>query len=205
MSAPTSGPSIQSLTRRDLAKLKEFTDREIGAGYYSMEELEDILKRSEAIGHDGKPHMCSLVLKQGDEILGVRISFPPGKWQHGKGEGENHGIHPGKWPHPLSETGYFQSLFVSDKVQGHGWGPKLSYASLRVLADAGAKGVVCHSWKQSPHNSSFRYLDKMGFKVIAEHPLYWSKIDYRCTVCGDPPCQCTAIEMYREINSQESL
>ena len=197
MSQPGSSPSIQSLERADLVRLKEFTDREIGAGYYSTNELEDIYERSRASGPHGEDVMCSRILKDGDEILGVRFTFPPGRWNKGKGSGLN----VTKWPHSLDRTGYFQSLFLSDKVQGQGWGAKLSLASIESLREIGARGVVCHSWKESPNNSSTKYLEKMGFERVAEHPLYWKDVDYCCTRCLKPPCQCTAIEMYYEIPS----
>jgi GNAT superfamily N-acetyltransferase len=193
--------TIQPLTRADFKPLKAFTDLTIGAGYYSMKELEEIFDRSSAIDSKGESHMASLLLRAGDrpsdEILGVRFTYPPGKWNHGKGKGLN----PSAWPHGLSETGYFQSLFLSDKTQGQGWGARLSHASIDVLKRLGARGVVCHSWKESPFNSSSKYLEKMGFKSVAEHPLYWAEVDYNCTRCKKPPCQCTAVEMYYEIPS----
>lgn len=189
------GPAIYRLERSDLERLKEFTDVQIGAGYYSMKELEDIFDRSFALSPDGEMQMCSRILKDGDEILGVRFTYPPGKWSHGKGSG----LQVAKWPHGLDQTGYFQSLFLSEKVQGQGWGAKLSLDSIEVLKRVGARGVVCHSWKESPFNSSTKYLEKMGFEKIGEHPLYWQHVDYNCTRCLKPPCQCTAIEMYKSI------
>lgn len=199
----SAGPRIQKLERADLGRLKEFTDRAIGAGYYSENELEDIFAKSIGRRADGKSEMCSLLLvgnseKNSPEIFGVRFSYPPGRWNKGKGSGLN----PELWPHAIAETAYFQSLFLSDKVQGQGWGSKLSLASIEMLKKSGARGVVCHSWKESPFNSSSKYLQKIGFKGIAEHPLYWQHVEYNCTRCLKPPCQCTAVEMYFEIPNQ---
>ncbi len=179
---------IKALQREDLAAVRVFTDSQIGAGYYSTFELEDILQRSEKNGV-----MCSLVLQNPDgQILGVRFSYPPGQWEHGKGMG----LEPQKWPHPMAETAYFQSLFVSDSLRGQGWGGRLSRQALERLGEVGARGAVCHSWKESPHNSSTRYLLKLGFISIADYPLYWKDVHYNCTRCLKPPCQCTAVEMY---------
>jgi ribosomal protein S18 acetylase RimI-like enzyme len=183
---------IEELKLSDLPALKNFTDREIGQGYYSQQEIQDIFERSQKNGR-----MCSLLLKKDGEIFGVRFTYPPGNWKHGKGEG----LTTPKWPYPLNETAYFQSLFLSNQVQGQGWGGELSRRSIEVLREIGAKGIVCHSWKESPHNSSSRYLEKMGFQVIAEHPKYWQHIDYNCTRCGKPPCQCTAQEMYFKLEA----
>lgn len=175
----------------DIPAIKRFTDREIGAGYYSTDELRDVFNRSQKDGV-----MYSLVLEnEAGEICGMRLTYPPGQWEHGKG----HGLLPEKWPHAISETGYFQSLFLAADLQGHGWGGRISQAALAILKETGAKGVVCHSWKESPNNSSTRYLLKLGFTPIADHPFYWKDVDYNCTRCLKPPCQCTAQEMYLDL------
>lgn len=186
------------LRREDLGRLKEFTDRAIGAGYYSNTEIEDIFCRSiptNTTPEGAANKMCSFLLKKDGEIFGVRFTFPPGRWSHGKGQG----LTPSKWPFAMNETAYFQSLFLDDRVQGQGWGARLSEKSAEVLREIGARGIVCHSWKESPGGSSTKYLLKMGFQPITEHPLYWQHVDYNCTRCLKPPCQCTAIEMYYEI------
>jgi predicted N-acetyltransferase YhbS len=185
---------IRPFKKTDLEQIRQFTDREIGAGYYSQKEIEDIFERSQAA-----QTMCSLVLVDGDEIKGIRISYPPKRWKSGKGSG----LHPEKWPHTLSETGYFQSIFIASSLTGQGWGGRLSMEALRLLSKVGAKGVVCHAWKESPNNSSTRYLSGMGFEVIAEHKLYWKDLDYKCTKCGLPPCQCTAQEMYLDLEKNK--
>lgn len=183
--------TVRPMKKADLEAVRRFTDREIGAGYYSAQELEEIFNRSQKNGV-----MCSLVLDRGEgEIGGVRISYPPGNWESGKGKG----LHPEKWPHSKDETAYFQSLFLAGDLQGQGWGGKLSQAALKILKDSGAKGVVCHSWKESPNNSSTKYLLKLGFMTIADHPLYWKDVNYNCTRCLKPPCQCTAQEMYLDL------
>ncbi len=178
---------IHELKMDDLPALKYFTDREIGAGYYSLQELGEIFERSWFLGRT-----ASLVLKHKDRICGVRFSYPQGQWSQGKGSG----LTPKLWPYAQSETAYFQSLFLAPEVQAAGWGVRLSQASADILRKMGARGILCHSWKESPHNSSRRYLDKMGFEMIAEHPFYWEHVNYNCPKCLKPPCQCTAQEMY---------
>ena len=180
--------TIRPLTAADLDRAKEFADRAIGANYYSRAELAEILERSEKNGR-----ACSLILvDEGGLIRGIRITYPPGKWSHGKGKG----LSPELWRVPLAEAAYFQSLFIDESLTGHGWGKKLSGESLKILRDLGAQAVVCHSWKESPNDSSGRYLRSLGFEVVATHPLYWKEVDYVCTRCGKP-CLCTAEEMIK--------
>ncbi|MCB0393180.1 MAG: GNAT family N-acetyltransferase [Bdellovibrionales bacterium] len=166
--------------------LVSFLDRAIGENYYSASELREILKKSEKEGM-----MCSLaVVDEDGKVWGARISYPPGKWKKGKGES----LSPHLWKTKMEETAYFQSLFVDPELSGQGWGPKLSLESIDRLKRVGAKAVVCHSWVESPNQSSIRYLTKMGFEPLVRYPLYWTKVNYVCTVCGPPPCQCTAEE-----------
>lgn len=172
--------------KSDLQKIKTFADRTIGLNYYSLEELETICERSQR-----NERMCSLALVDRDQnILGIRISYPPGNWSKGKGRG----IHPEKWNVPFEKVGYFQSLFLDPKIQGKGLGQELSRASMKILKEAGASAIVCHSWKESPHDSSGKYLRKLGFELVETHPLYWKEVDYVCVRCGNP-CLCTAEEM----------
>jgi hypothetical protein len=189
---------IRPFTATDLDAILKFTDREIGIGYYSRTELEDIFQRSMKNGV-----VCSLLLENENSgaIEGIRISFPPGQWTQGKGRG----LSPNQWPHAHSETGYFQSVFLSAEVQGQGWGGVISSQSLRLLEQTGAKGVVCHSWKESPNNSSTRYLQKLGFVVVTEHPHYWKNVHYQCTRCLQPPCHCTAVEMYLDLMPRSTI
>src|ERR1700743_2900881 len=101
---------IRPMENRDLIAIRQFTDREIGGVYYSAVELEGIFNRSLKDGV-----MCSLVLVNGhNEIMGIRFTYPPGQWEHGKGKG----LEPQKWPHRMEDTAYFQSIFLSNKVQG---------------------------------------------------------------------------------------
>lgn len=170
-------------------KLLKFTDDFIGKNYYSLEQLGEIYEKSLLNNHN-----CSFVLFVNDEIKGIRLSYMPSKWDSVKGTG---GLSPEKW-HGLNinELGYFQSLFIHPELTNQNWGPFLSNLSIIEMKKAGAKGILTHSWLESPHNSSRKYLEKLGFKLVEKHSLYWKKIDYECPRCGNP-CLCTAGEMLK--------
>lgn len=179
---------IRPLAESDLNQVKIFTDKEIGLNYFSLEELSEILKKSELDGI-----MCSFVLKDEKNIIqGLRLAYPPGAWTKGKGKKLRSDL----WKVPSDKVGYFQSLFVSEKAQGEGWGPKLSDAALESFKKLGTLAVVTHAWKESPNNSSIRYLTKFGFESVATHPEYWIDVDYECVLDGKP-CRCTAEEMIK--------
>ena len=183
---------IRTFLQKDVELVKKFTDIEIGQGYYSAEELKDSQLKS--VCEDGSISSLLLIDENTDQVKGLRLAFPPGKWTHGKGTK----LRPDLWPYPLEKSAYFQSLFIAKELQGHGFGPMLSEKSIQILKNQGTLGIATHSWKESPHDSSVRYLKKMGFKKIIEHPLYWANVNYICPLDGSP-CQCTAIEMYLEL------
>ncbi|HEX7673851.1 MAG TPA: GNAT family N-acetyltransferase [Bdellovibrio sp.] len=177
---------IREFELKDITAVKKFTDEAIGLNYYSEDELRECHQKS--ISNDV---LCSFVLVADDgEILGLRLAYPPGKWNKGKGSRLREDL----WNIPLEKTAYFQSLFLSNKVQGQGWGPRLSEKSIEAFRKVGARGIVTHAWKESPNNSSIRYLSKLGFQSVATHPEYWIDVDYECVRDGNP-CRCTAEEM----------
>ena len=70
---------IRSFALTDVPQLKEFTDQTIGKNYYSTAELTAFYLQSLK---NGQEHTLILEDEAG-KIRGVRITFPPGKWQHG--------------------------------------------------------------------------------------------------------------------------
>lgn len=183
---------IREFLPTDIADVKKFTDHAVGLGYYSIDELTEMQKKS--IAKSGE--ICSFVLvdENTSEIMGLRLAFPPGNWDHGKGSK----LRPDLWPTKISDTAYFQSLFVSPLLQGQGWGPKMAKKSIEVFKKLKATAIVTHCWKESPNNSSYKYLENLGFKKIIEHPNYWIDVDYVCTRDGKP-CRCTSIEMHLDL------
>ncbi len=183
---------IEPFQSQHIEGVKKLTDKEIGKNYYSLSELQ--LKEQQS--RQGI-ETASFVLLSDDELVGIRLSFPANQWKKGKGEK----LSAEAWPHPLKETAYFQSLFLSPSYQKQGWGQKLSLKSLEVLKKLGAKGVVCHSWVESPGDSSRKYLQSLQFESICQYPEYWKFVDYICPRCGKP-CLCTAEEMYLDLSKE---
>lgn len=180
---------IRAAQESDALAIREFADRNIGVDYFSLEKVQTILQSSQWL----QKIMCSFVLEDVEQrtIEGIRLTYPPGQWppRH-----PSQPIHPQLWKVPLHEVAYFQSLFISLEHQNRGWGRRLSMASVEILRQTNARAVVCHSWDESPANSSRRYLDGLGFQPVTSVANFWRHIDYECTRCGRG-CRCTATEM----------
>lgn len=172
----------------DLERVRVFADRWIGDNYFTLDELKDISKRS---------HGCSFVAfdTESNAILGIRLTFAPGHWPSELMKKAT----PSKWGVEENKVGYFKSLFIHEDAQEKGLGKKLSNLSIDALKGLGAKAIVCHSWLESPGNSSQKYLQSMGFTEVIEYPLFWHDVDYLCSGCKQDKCICTALEMIKEI------
>jgi len=181
---------VRDLCERDLQYALPIANRVGGNDYYTDEILLSYLRHST---RDGV--CCALAAWDSQAtMLGFRLTLPPGNWSRGRGRGHT----PSAWPADVSRLGYFQSCFIEAQHTGQGIGRALSEEAIRRLRSLGARGVVAHSWKESPHNSSQRALTRLGFTVITEHEDYWSEIPYHCHRCGTP-CRCTALEMVLDL------
>lgn len=83
-------------------------------------------------------------------------------------------------------------LCVEDKYRNIGIGSKLLDISVEILRNY-TDIVISVKWKNEVRNS---LLDKAGFERISEVKNYWYDESllkkYNCSICGNPPCQCSA-------------
>jgi ribosomal protein S18 acetylase RimI-like enzyme len=182
--------SIRPVVSSDIPVLLSFTDKWIGYNYFGQTELTQYFDQSCI---DDK--VCSFVAVNKNDIVGLRLTLAPGKWI----DKNTRGLSPLKWDVDPNKLAYFKSLFIAQDFQGNSLGKELSNASIKVLKEMGAQAILCHSWLESPNNSSQRYLEKMGFEEVERYPLFWEPIDYMCTRCAPSRCQCTAAEMIKYI------
>lgn len=180
--------NYQEVQLSDLEEILRFTDKWIGKNYFSQPELNELLQ----LGQSGGVNASLRAISANGETAGVRISLAPGEWVNSM-----RGLSTDLWKVDASKVGYFKSLFVSEDFQQMGIGKTLSLKSITQLKKLGAQAVICHSWLESPGNSSQRYLLSMGFQPVKEYKEFWSEIDYHCTKCGPAKCLCTAIEMIK--------
>ena len=181
---------IREIDPRDISAVKAFTDRWIGVNYFDEDRIENMISLAQCNSMN-----ASFVAYHNQELAAVRLTYAPGTWLD-----KVRGLSRDKWNVPSDKVAYFQSLFVAENHQAHGLGRRLSNASIEVLKKMEAQAVLCHSWLESPNNSSVRYLNKMGFEQVATHKLFWNPIDYQCTRCAPAKCQCTAAEMIKYLS-----
>lgn len=178
-------PVLSPLTENDIDEVVAFFDKWSGKNFYTPDDVRQIISKS--LG-------ASFVARVGETVAGIRLTYAPGDWVD-----EYEQITPEAWKTSRDKAGYFKSLFVSDKFQKMGIGKSLSSKSIEVLKELGAEAILCHSWLESPNNSSQIYLKKMGFEPVKEHKNFWYEVPYQCVRCKPEKCICTGVEMIKYI------
>ena len=178
---------IIPFSEQHIPAVARFSDKEFGAGYWTEDSLAESLKLS-------SPEASLILIDEDEKTQGFRLTYAPGTWMQDPLIAK--GLSKGQWKTPPEKVAYFKTILVSPNLRGSGWGQKLSQTSFEALKKAGAEAVLCDSWKESPRNSSQKYLYKLGFEKVAEYKEFWKAVDYSCSRCGRP-CLCTAAEMIK--------
>ena len=181
--------NLEPLGPKHKKQFLSFTDQFIGNNYFNDDSFEKQIQLSLKNNLN-----CSFVLiNEVNNIIGIRLTYAPGLWTNDiKTKYINNSI-------DLNSVAYFKSLFIDPDYQKKGLGPLLSNKSIEVLKKMGATHILSHSWKESPNNSSVRYLEKWGFKPLGEISNFWFDIDYLCAGCNLKNCTCTSVEMLYSI------
>lgn len=179
---------IVPFTENYITEVKKFLDIYSGEDYLTEIELKNIVKNKSVFAN---MNASFLALNKENKVIAIRISYAPSKWINKNIKGLSFD----KWTCHKDTVAKFHCLFVDKEYQGQGIGPKLSNESILHLKEMGAKAIICHSWLESPNNSSQRYLKKYGFESVSIHKDFWKELDYFCSGCSLSPCICSAEEM----------
>jgi diaminopimelate decarboxylase len=91
--------------------------------------------------------------------------------------------------------GYRSLTAVAKNFERKGVASFLVKQGLIFLSDK-VNVVVCDAWK-SEHTHIGSILDRNDCEVLKEVPYFWTtesiQENYQCSVCGAPPCECTAV------------
>ncbi len=176
--------NIKKLSINDLKIIKQFSDKWIGINYYGLDDLKLVIDLSDD---------TSFCAWDKSKLVGIRLTYSTGKWI----QRFPNGLTVSKWKIDQEKVAYFKSLFIHPKYQNQKIGKRLSSKSIQALKKQGAKAIICHSWLESPNNSSLTYLNSFGFNEINQHKNFWSDNHYECIRCGTNTCKCTAVEMIK--------
>lgn len=102
----------------------------------------------------------------------------------------------------IDKIGVIRTIAVSLDFQRRGIGNKLLKESLLLLSQRGAEIIIIVGWKSCKGTKIHSLAQLNNFRIIGEIKNYWyedsqSKM-YGCPVCGEPPCECSAVIYSRE-------
>ena len=103
------------------------------------------------------------------------------------------------------KVGYLDSLAVNQDYTGKGIGTLLLKNTILKLKENNINFVLMAAWKNITEVNIKALAKKEGFKEEFEIKNFWSedsiKEKFDCTVCGKPPCLCSAVIYTKELNS----
>lgn len=178
---------IVKVGQDNLGLVRAYSEAKIGRGYYSDRFYQRLLE-----GPYGQASYC--LMDSRGNIRGMRLTLGPGQWLDDF-EDRPLGVRQ-RFPR-YEKLAYFKTIYVDSDLTGQGLGGQLSRKSLEFLKSTDCLGVVTHSVINfSPHGSSEKYLKKLGFVPLVDHPSYWKHIpNLHCHICDSEPCACDAREM----------
>ena len=111
----------------------------------------------------------------------------------------------GKQLEIYEKVGYIDSLAVNQDYAGKGIGTLLLKNTILKLKENNINFVLMAAWKNITEVNIKALAKKEGFKEEFEIKNFWRedsiKEKFDCTVCGKPPCLCSAVIYTKELNS----
>lgn len=93
--------------------------------------------------------------------------------------------------------GFLNTVCVEPDYKGRGVATILVKECLKNLVTLGAKTLICIAWKSSAGVHIGGVIRKLGFRKWITLDKFWAEesksLNYSCPVCGDPPCDCSAV------------
>lgn len=176
---------LDILQDRHLTAVLAIADARFGQGFLSRSALLPYLQ--------SETHICQVALYEG-QVVGfslMEMGSPQAIAPRLKGESA--------WFlqyfNAYSRLAYRSLTAVAQAFEGRGIAHFLVSQGLAFLSDK-VEAVICDAWKSS-YTHIGKVLERNGYRVLREVPLYWAaesvEQQYQCAVCGQPPCECTAV------------
>lgn len=177
--------SLSFLEKKHLSTVLAISQQQLGVGFLDPILLETYLKAAD--------QFCHVVLHN-DQVIGfslMEISHRTIVAQKMK-QAEQWFLDYFK---DYDYIGYRSLTAVDRRFEGKGVASFLVKNGLQFLSQK-VPVVVCDAWKSAnTHIGSI--LEKNACQPLKEVPHFWAmesiQHNYECSICGTPPCQCTAI------------
>jgi len=185
---------IQPLEDRFISQVMEIAGDQLGKDYVDQEELERAL--------DDESDLYSFIAVKGGEVIGY-LNF---EIQERVKIDEYLNIPRKDYPPRLKDAekaGAIKAGSVKKKYQHRGVGTELNRKVLDKLEKEKINLAYTLGWIKEGEAAISGIMEKFGFEKIKELEEYWKEdsLDkgYSCSLCGEPPCTCSADIFVKEI------
>lgn len=180
---------IKKLAKSHIPHIISIADNLLGKDHLTQEVLDKI--------SNGSPdYYCEVAIDSQNKVVGFYIGYIT----HAKNIEDKMKITQDEIPRSIkyaNKIGVIKTVVVEEKSQGYGIGTKLVESCMKELRKAGVQMVCSIAEKYRNPSNMDGIFKNLGFNIIAEVPEYWSEesIDkgYKCPICKEPPCECTAV------------
>lgn len=182
---------------RDFKRLANIMCEALGRGYYSPEQLEELLEEDDALllaGYDSARPVGVIVGCMLDasemfafeaEVMAAGGSFLFLEPMGGRPKA----------------VGYLETICVAEQARGKGVGKALVRELELWLIERRVSWAAAHCWMNGSMGNSARLLSSCGWREVAYMPNHFLKATLQsgisCPICGDPPCLCDAKAMVK--------
>ncbi|NLM35499.1 MAG: GNAT family N-acetyltransferase [Clostridiales bacterium] len=181
--------TIKKLVKSHIPHIISIADNLLGKDHLTQEILEKIT--------NGSPDFyCDVAIDSQNKVVGFYIGYIT----HPKIIEEKMKINQDEIPRSIkyaNKIGVIKTVVVEEKHQGYGIGTKLVESCMKELKKAGVQMICSIASKNRNFNNMDGIFKNLGFNIIAEVPEYWSdesiEKGYRCPICKEPPCECSAV------------
>ncbi len=176
--------TLRPAEERDLSQILTIADQQLGADYFGSTLTENL-----------EPfHLFTVAEHQGN-ILGFcsGMLFPAFDPPSCLSEVD--------LPRKVIEQavcGLLKTVATRPDFELAGIASQLIEYNLKELQRNGAEIILGLAWKDVYGRINVgTIMQKLGFRILKEYPNFWYtnslKQQYKCPVCGNPPCRCSAV------------
>lgn len=102
----------------------------------------------------------------------------------------------------ISNIWYVKTIIIDPSLQGKDAGKMILSSMIHGARKVGNQQLLLHAWDGSPNDSSRRFFEKNGARIVKTYEKKWYQDSlengWNCSKCWNP-CECSSIEMVIDI------
>lgn len=177
---------ITPINLSDIYSIIEISDKQLGKDYLTKKDLQDYIDH---------PSYLNIKTTIENKITGFSIAQICSVV-----ELKNMLLEEKKWltdQFKDHEPVFYRKITCVDpRYEEMGIAHKLVEHSLKRIQSK-VKSILSVCWKKNGVVPFGKILENFDFHILKEIPNYWKKDSlnkqYKCEICGDPPCRCSAV------------